>query len=519
MKLFKKLIAIAVSATMLMSLASCDQLSDLGKNSKKNKKTSDDEDEVIELVDNYSKALISSNGKKILKYSDSDFSEDHEDLADELDFVSSYDSDICDILIAISDTMEYTYQEDSLKIKKNEAEADVLITFADYKNFLEDDEASRDTNSFIDAVSTADVKHRDSLMITIEMNRIDDEWVVVNSEDIIEDVFLFTEIDYTFLTLDPETKANLSVVSSSFFNNLTNAEEIVVELAFTEDSDENHDVYYNVLFNGEEVYNSDLVDGDKALVYGKKQNAELTNEGYLIPGDYEFIISNSDNIEIYSTYTLVETEEAPAPTTADPATPTTPTTDKNEIISSNKGQLDIVANGFSENSEVYAAPVDYAKSFSKDFNIGDMYVGNLYMPIYIVLDGDNSAIIIDTVTFMDNLYIFAENNFDALLTNSFGVSIEEYAELTGVSIEEAREVLMDAMFSGMDSSREESGDLKIEIIGVTYEIDGDNIILTNKVGGKVTTAQYNGDSIILNAEELDAVEDLDDTNITFEKIS
>lgn len=185
-----------VASTMILSLTGCSDLP-FGNNT----------DDIIDAGESFASAAASCSLSKMSKVSAEDFDKDTEDWEELLDFSEgdTYDSYSADFNKAVSKTIAYEIDEDSAEIKKDKASVNVVFTIADYESILKDD-SYIDIDSMIDALDDADTEEIEA---TIEFEKQDDDWVVTNYEEIMKDLYEFTdtteiEFDMVINLTDPE---------------------------------------------------------------------------------------------------------------------------------------------------------------------------------------------------------------------------------------------------------------------------------------------------------------------------
>ncbi len=166
MREIKKILAFTLAFTMLLSSASCALF---GKNK-----------EVLEAADKFASALVSMNTRKILKLTtekkDSDaaytlsYILDNERRSDEMNkFVK-----------AVSSTITYEVDSDSLEADDEKASVDVIFTMVDYEKVLKND----DFESIDDLLSAIeDCDDTEDVKITLKFKNKKDEWLVSNIKD------------------------------------------------------------------------------------------------------------------------------------------------------------------------------------------------------------------------------------------------------------------------------------------------------------------------------------------------
>ncbi len=178
----KKTTCAVMAGAILVSMTGCSQIEDMiGKTDK-----DDPSKEVMETAEDFCDAVADGDIDKILKLSSEDM-EDKEDQIKEAMDIDSYSDDMGGILKAITDTIEYEIDEDSLNVDDDKAEIDVTFTVFDYlDNEFDDDVDTLDEAE--DAIADGDTKE---IAITLEFELTDDGWVISDTEDILDAVYEF----------------------------------------------------------------------------------------------------------------------------------------------------------------------------------------------------------------------------------------------------------------------------------------------------------------------------------------
>jgi len=161
-KNFRKACALTVTASMILSLASCSLL-DKAK------------DQIIDQAGEVADAAIDMNAEDLaelcgLKDSDA------EEL--ELSFGTNSSSDA--VVAAIADTITYEVDEDSAEgsTKDGEGSVDVVFTMVDYEAVAEDDENTADEDTFVAALG--DSEETKEVTVTMEFELDDEDWICSN---------------------------------------------------------------------------------------------------------------------------------------------------------------------------------------------------------------------------------------------------------------------------------------------------------------------------------------------------
>ena len=158
----KKAISVFMTGAVLLSCSGC-------LNSGGGKKA------VIEAADKLASNMISANAGKLIKGSTLDKdSTEADDLKSILDDGNASKNQKA-FSNAVEDSMEYEIDERSCKINRNKASVDIIFTFPDY------DEVLQDTYKNIDALTKA-LKKADTFEqpFTAEFEKVDGEWIPSN---------------------------------------------------------------------------------------------------------------------------------------------------------------------------------------------------------------------------------------------------------------------------------------------------------------------------------------------------
>ena len=254
--------------------------------------------EIVEAGDTFASTLLKRDAGKIIKLTteekDSEAAETLEMLFDE----SFYSDDQNKFIDAVSDTITYEVDEESVEVSKEEASVDVKFSMVDYEKALEVDVA--DIDEVLDLLDDCeDIKE---VEITLEFEKDDDEWLLSNIDD--EE---FGELfDYYIYEL------NLTpAVAVDYTDIWPGTSGIISEVYFIDDitayeSSLTYDVYYN---------GSLLASDQPAVVYDTTVIwCDYATE--LEVGEYEIVVY-LNGAEITSMSTTVEenvtTEATAAP--------------------------------------------------------------------------------------------------------------------------------------------------------------------------------------------------------------
>ena len=276
--------AAALAGAMAFSCASCALF---GPNKK----------EIVEAADTFASTLLKRDAGKIIKLTtedeDSEAAETLEMIFDE----SVYSDDQKKFIDAVSDTITYEVDEESVEVSKEEASVDVKFSMVDYEKALEVDVA--DIDEVLDLLDDCeDIKE---VEITLEFEKDDDEWLLSNIDD--EE---FGELfDYYIYEL------NLTpAVAVDYTDIWPGTSGIISEVYFIDDiTAYESSLTYDVYFNGS------LVDSNLAAVVADTNTIWCDYATELEAGEYEIVVY-LDGVELTSMSTTVE-ETGTTPTVTD----------------------------------------------------------------------------------------------------------------------------------------------------------------------------------------------------------
>ena len=216
--------AAALAGAMAFSCASCALF---GPNKK----------EIVEAADTFAGTLLKQDAGKIIKLTTED--EDSE-AAEALEMIfddSLYSDDQKKFIDAVSDTITYEVDEESVEVDKEEASADVTFTMVDYEKAL--DGEFEDIDAVLDAIK--DCEDTKDVEVTIEFEKDDDEWLVSNiDDDKFGDIFEFYIYELNIMPAVEVTDTDCWTGTSGLISEVYFSDDITAyESALT------FDVYYN----------------------------------------------------------------------------------------------------------------------------------------------------------------------------------------------------------------------------------------------------------------------------------
>ena len=304
MKTFKKILSV-----MMVLAVICGTLSGCG--SKASSK------EIAEAAKPYMKAILSRKISQILKLSTPDFKDYKKQWSGKLSFsLPEYTSEDAEICEAIADSISYTIDEDSAHVdgKYGEGYIDVNVTMADYRTLSKDYDIMESVDTFTDAIID---DNSDEFVLRLEFEKVGDDWLVSNHEEILSTCYSFTDCHYTFYPDLSDVIYGISFYtydSSWNYDNtdFKNVSDLYVSLDYKYGSDISQ-VYCTVEYNGMIIYTStrgaDYFDLDISTgsfpTDSKRPNAFAS-------GDYSITVYDGrDRVITSETVTLTNTEYRP----------------------------------------------------------------------------------------------------------------------------------------------------------------------------------------------------------------
>ena len=277
--------AAALAGAMAFSCASCALF---GPNKK----------EIVEAADTFAGTLLKQDAGKIIKLTTED---EDSDVAEALEMIfdeETLSDDQKKFVDAVSDTITYEVDEESVEINKDEASADVTFTMVDYEKALDGD--FEDIDAVLDALDDCD--DTKEVEVTLEFEKDDDEWLVSNiDDDSYGDIFEFYIYELNIMPAVEVTDTDCWTGTSGLISEVYFSDDITAyESALT------FDVYYN---------GSLLASDQPAVVYDTTVIwCDYATE--LEVGEYEIVVY-LNGAEITSMSTTVEetvtTEATAAP--------------------------------------------------------------------------------------------------------------------------------------------------------------------------------------------------------------
>ena len=302
---FKKLTASAISVAMLASLSGCAMFDK-------------DDEAVLKVAEDYATAVTKVKAGDIVELL-ADPDDDLQESIEQFVETDGYGDDYAAICNAIAGTLSYEIDEESVESSKKKGEASVAITFsvADYQAAYEDVTADGgDLDAFISAIEDAD---KTEIEQTIEFVLEDDGWLVDDSSaENVHDIYEFyiDAFDFTFTAplIDYVESTEWYYSDNGVYSNYSQIELDIITT--TEGNEVPFEFTYEYYLDGALVFTSDVCTDQGHYIeayYGPSYDsaAQVTDEGYLVDGQYRCVIYDlSGNVLADDTCTVETTSGA-----------------------------------------------------------------------------------------------------------------------------------------------------------------------------------------------------------------
>lgn len=288
----KKSVAFLTVAAMAMQFSACSLLGGI------------DEEAVSSAADKFASTLLSLKYSKIEKLC-TEIDEDYEEFLD----VSSreHTPEELTIIDAITDSITYEIDEDSIEGDKKSASCDIVFTVVDYESVLSDEDAMATLDDCLAALEDADTNE---ITITAEFEKDDDSYLVDNFDEFADELFDYFDIEAEFVVI-PVVTATWFFGGGTNGNEYTNTDEIDLQIFFTND-EPIEGVYYEIFWDGNNSVVFTDEDSDAWVsVYDDGIPCDETGT-YVAAGTYTITFYLADGTEIYSDSCTVTVEEVEA---------------------------------------------------------------------------------------------------------------------------------------------------------------------------------------------------------------
>lgn len=284
----KKVLSIILITAMCLSMAACSKTKDLSA-------------DVIDAADKVSSAIKNGDEEAFTALCADPDSQDS--------MFFDYNSDDNDlenapIMQAIADTVSYTVNEDSCEIDEDTASIDVDFSVVDFEAVWDIEENRADMDTYIAALEACD--ETVDTTVTLEFSLEDEEWLLVNDNDVLNEVVTYTDIVATFefdLALC-DCIEDCSVVGAEN-GCLLNAESVEIDITPTEEGLEADWTYYYTISctNNDsspdiefESYCSDVITDYSTACIEIEIPSEflILYNGYIV-GDYQVYVYDSED--------------------------------------------------------------------------------------------------------------------------------------------------------------------------------------------------------------------------------
>ncbi len=281
--------------------------------------------QISEVSESFCKALCDQKTKAAAKLVNDD------DAEDAFDYYFDYDSsENAEVYDAISKTISYELDEDSIEADKKHAEGsvDVIFTIADYESIFEDGEFIN-AEEFADAIADSKETKDIELVLELEYMKDDSTWAVDNYEEILDEVFGFTEYEPEYVKDLLSSLEDWFILTSDFDDR--NVTYIDFDAYFTDDFRDMHlSGYCDLYLSGTLIATRYFDVYDFIFVTFEASDCSIVTEDGCFPaGNYEVQAYLSDGTFIASDCVTVF-HDLPTPTPTPTPTPE-PVTSPDEV--------------------------------------------------------------------------------------------------------------------------------------------------------------------------------------------
>ncbi len=256
-------------------------------------------EEIVEAADTFAETLLRMDTERIAKLTTEKKNSKTVSSLDMLFNDPSYSSEQNKFIEAVTDTITYEVDTESVEIAKDSASVDVIFTLTDYEEALSGQEFS-DIDEVVSAVGSCDETY--DVAVTFEFEKDEDNgWLLSNLKD-----DGFTDL-FSYCTYEFEIKIDL--VSIMSYTDIWNDEYVLYGSVIFSESVEDvaGDLSYDVYRDGElleqDIPGVLITEGCVYCYYSASGNSPLP------AGEYEFRLYYLDEEICSMSYTV----EAPAP--------------------------------------------------------------------------------------------------------------------------------------------------------------------------------------------------------------
>ena len=176
----KRIIAVVLSASMLLSLTACFDKS---------------KEEVLDVADDVASAFADKDADAIADLTAEAEDEDITVLQEILDFEGFYDEETAAVLKAIGDSITYEIDEESAEAtkKSEEGSVDVVFTMVDYESVLENEDNLVDVDTCVAAIE--DCEDTIDVEVTFDFVLDGEDWLLSDFTEVSGNLYDFVPIE------------------------------------------------------------------------------------------------------------------------------------------------------------------------------------------------------------------------------------------------------------------------------------------------------------------------------------
>ncbi|HPQ31661.1 MAG TPA: hypothetical protein PK465_01305 [Saccharofermentans sp.] len=286
----KRIIAVVLSASMLLSLTACFDKS---------------KEEVLDVADDVASAFADKDADAIADLTAEAEDEDITVLQEILDFEGFYDEETAAVLKAIGDSITYEIDEESAEAtkKSEEGSVDVVFTMVDYESVLENEDNLVDVDTCVAAIE--DCEDTIDVEVTFDFVLDGEDWLLSDFTEVSGNLYEFVTIEVSFTPALVEMVDSLVWWAAYADGTYTNADTIELDIIPTAEGasgDVTWEFYYEVYFNNSLVYTSETCTDSGSYIeayYGTSYSgASVSDDGYLSAGSYTITFYTLDGTQL-----------------------------------------------------------------------------------------------------------------------------------------------------------------------------------------------------------------------------
>lgn len=365
-----------VSSSILLSLCSCTLLSI--------------EEPVLDMAEDLGKYITARDYKKISKLA----GEEDEDLEAVLSLSTDTSVNDNDAREIIASTLTCEVDEDSYSGDNSKGSVDIVFTYVDYEQVLEDVPVFPDIDAFEEAIEDCD--DTVEVTLTFKFKKDGGDVVCTNISDIAE-LFPYSKEEFNFALAPTEYIGGFDFIGSGIGFVYLDTTDITCELSVTGDGQYlTWDYYFTVEADGVNVYQSSPVTVENPTELVAEYSS--SNGDVLEDGEYYIAFYTADDEYIYGAYCdVTHTEVTPSPTPT-PAPSAQPTTNTDGVVPG--PEYVAPADGYvyvPDTNLVFVLPADYTCVEGDDPLFQELFEDDQEMASVIVFCAHNTA---DTQVFL-----------------------------------------------------------------------------------------------------------------------